>query len=185
MLHEIKLSIYYMVISKLPNSRFLNQFNSIRMWYLSKVIRIIKPHDSSKIQENVYIGDGKKISIGFHCQINENVFIQGATIGNFVMIAPNVAILSATHKTDDSSVPMIMQGATEHHFPEIGNDVWIGRNAIIMPGVKVSNGCIIGAGAIVTKDIPPYSVAAGVPARIIKKRPSPTKAIENLTCCTK
>ena len=52
----------------------------------------------------------------------------------------------------------------------IGNDCWIGRRAIIMPGVKIGDGCVIGANSVVSKDIPPYSVAAGVPARVIKTR---------------
>lgn len=52
----------------------------------------------------------------------------------------------------------------------IGNDVWIGRRAIIMPGVSIGDGCIIGAGAVVTKDVPPFSVAGGVPAKVIKSR---------------
>ena len=52
----------------------------------------------------------------------------------------------------------------------IGNDVWIGQNVTIMPGVKVGDGCIIGTNAVVAKDIPPYSIAVGNPARVIKRR---------------
>ena len=55
----------------------------------------------------------------------------------------------------------------------IGDDCWIGRRVMIMPGVKIGEGCVIGAGAVVTKDIPPYSVAAGVPAKVVKTRMNP------------
>ena len=52
----------------------------------------------------------------------------------------------------------------------IGNDVWVGHKAIIMPGVKIGDGAIIGAGSMVTKDVPPYAIAAGVPAKVLRKR---------------
>ena len=65
---------------------------------------------------------------------------------------------------------MRYQGMKERLPIVIGNDVWIGRRVIIMPGVKISDGCIIGAGAVVTKDVPPYCVVAGVPAKIIRRR---------------
>lgn len=63
------------------------------------------------------------------------------------------------------------QGGSDEVRPvTVGNDVWIGRRAIIMPGVKIGNGCIIGAAAVVTKDIPDYSIAVGVPAKPVKSR---------------
>lgn len=62
------------------------------------------------------------------------------------------------------------QGMTEKRKVTIGNDVWIGQRVMIMPGVTIGDGCIIAAGAVVTKDIPPYSIAGGVPARVLKSR---------------
>ena len=62
------------------------------------------------------------------------------------------------------------QGTSEQKPVLIGNDVWLGRRVLIMPGVHIGDGCIIGAGAVVTKDIPPYSVAGGVPAKVLKSR---------------
>ena len=53
---------------------------------------------------------------------------------------------------------------------KIGDDVWIGRRVIILPGVTIGDGCIIGAGAVITKDIPPYSVVVGVPAKVVRRR---------------
>lgn len=121
-------------------------------------------------EPNIYIGNGKNISIGLYSQINEDVFIQGARIGAHVMIAPNVSILSKGHNYSDIKKPMIMQGETEENLPVIEDNVWIGRNVVIMPGVRVGTGSIIGAGAIVTKDIMKNSIVGGVPAKLIKSR---------------
>ena len=65
---------------------------------------------------------------------------------------------------------MRLQGFSNVKPVVIGDDVWLGRRAIILPGVCIGNGSIIGAGAVVTKDIPPFSVAVGVPAKVIKDR---------------
>lgn len=169
-MHKIKIAIYYAVISQLPHSKFSSVFNVIRVWYLERVLKILKPDPRNKFQNNISISDGKGIQIGAFCQINESVFIQSAVIGDCVMIAPNVAVLSSTHNIEDCNIPMIAQGATRHHPPIIGNDVWIGRNVVIMPGVNIGQGSVVGAGAVVTKDVSPYTIVGGVPAREIKKR---------------
>lgn len=124
----------------------------------------------SRFQENIYIGNGKSLSIGKHCQINENVFIQGASIGNYVMIAADVKIINLKHRFSSKDIPMIKQGREKYVNPVIEDDVWIGRGAIILPGVKISKGSIIGAGAVITKDTEEYSIYGGVPARLIRKR---------------
>jgi len=169
-LWKLKLTIYYIIIAKLPHSRFCYIFNKIRCWYLSRILKVLEECPYNYFENNVYIGNGKNVKIGKCCHINENVFIQGGYIGNYVMIAPNVAILNSTHNFERTDVPMIMQGEKKGQNPIIEDDVWIGRNAIIMPGVIVGKGSIIGAGAIVTKDVEPYSVVGGVPARLIRKR---------------
>lgn len=85
--------------------------------------------------------------------------------GDNVMIAPGVTITTVGH-------PLSPKGRREHRGiakeVHIGNDVWIGANAVILPGVTIGDGTVVGAGAVVTKDIPPMSVVAGVPAKVIK-----------------
>lgn len=169
-MHKIKLVIYYCLISKLPHSRLLKLSNRIRMFYMSKVLKIMTDDQMAFFEPDIYIGGGLDISIGASCQINENVFIQGARIGNHVMIAPNVAILSRTHHFEDTSTPMVLQGESGVLIPVIGNDVWLGRSAVIMPGVTIGEGSIVGAGAVVVKDVEPYSIVGGVPAKLIRKR---------------
>ncbi|KAI4851728.1 hypothetical protein E4T44_01957 [Aureobasidium sp. EXF-8845] len=87
-------------------------------------------------------------------------------IGDRVLMGNNVSILAATHKTDVQS----RRDGVEFALPVfIGDDCWIGANVSILPGVTIGNGCTIGAGSVVTKSIPAFSVAVGSPARVIKK----------------
>ncbi len=169
-MQKLKLLFYYLIISKLPHSRLLKSANTLRCWYMSKVIKIMQSNDENYFEPNVYIGSASNIKIGAHTHINENVFIQGANIGSFVMIAPNVSILTKGHEFSDATIPMIKQGETEELIPVIEDNVWIGRNAVIVPGIKIGTGSIIGAGAIVTKDVLPNSIVGGVPAALIRKR---------------
>ena len=86
------------------------------------------------------------------------------------MIGPEVIIYTQNHSFDRIDIPMCEQGFQEECKVEIGNDVWIGARVIILPGVKIGNGCVIGAGAVVTKDVPDYCVVGGNPAKILKVR---------------
>lgn len=85
------------------------------------------------------------------------------------MMGPDVVILTHTHNIDRIDIPMEQQGSRIAKV-SIGNDVWIGMRSIIMPGVTIGNGVVIGAGAIVTNDVPDYAIVGGVPVRIIKFR---------------
>ncbi len=167
---RLQLIIYYLIISKLPHSRLHRVFNRIRCWYVCRVLTIMKPNQENYFEDNVYIGNASNVTIGEHCHINENVFIQGATIGNYVMIAPNVTLLNSLHNYQKTDVPMIKQGGVENLNSTIEDDVWIGRNAIIMPNITIGKGAVVGAGCVVTKDVAPYSVVGGVPAKVIKRR---------------
>jgi len=167
---KIQLIIYYLFISKLPHSRYGIIFNTVRCWYLSDILKIMKKDKNNYFEHNIYIGNAEKVKIGKHCHINENCFLQGVTIGDYVLIAPNVAIVNSGHEYSDINIPIVMQGDTPQENPLIENNVWIGRNAIIMPNVIIKEGSIVGAGAVVTKDVQPFTVVGGVPAKLIKKR---------------
>ena len=109
------------------------------------------------------IGDNS--GVGINCEMNGSV-----TIGKDVMMGPEVVVYTMGHRHDRTDIPMMFQGMDDVSPVVIGNDVWIGRRAIILPGVTIGDGCIIGAGAVVSKNIPPYSIAVGVPARVVKRR---------------
>jgi acetyltransferase-like isoleucine patch superfamily enzyme len=93
----------------------------------------------------------------------------GLRIGNQVRIASHCVILSSTHLHHDAGIPIYEQGV-EQKETVIGDDVWIGSHAVIVGGVTIGAHSIVGAGAVVTGDIPPYTVAAGIPARVIRTR---------------
>lgn len=171
MKNKLKLIVYYLIISHLPHSRLLMFANKFRLWYCSRILKIISPDPNSKFEPRIYISDAKDLQIGKHCRINENVFFQGKiSIGNYVMIAPNVAFHSSTHIYGDTSKPMVTYGLTESEKIIVEDDVWIARNVVILPGVRIGRGSIIGANAVVSKDVAPYSIMGGVPAKLIRKR---------------
>lgn len=85
-------------------------------------------------------------------------------------MGPDVLIITQNHRFDQLDLPMWRQGFSPSEPVIIGNDVWVGTRAIILPGVTISKGAIIGAGAVVTKDVPEYAIVGGNPARLIKYR---------------
>lgn len=168
---RLKYAVYYLFIQWLPNTKYLPIFNTIRIFYMDVILDIFDRSEGAIFENRVYISNGENLKIGKGCHINEFVFIQGAIIGDFVMLAPNVSILNDSHTFARRDIPMVKQPKTINDNPVIGNDVWIGRNAIILNGVNIGEGAIIGAGAVVTRDVEPYSVVGGVPAKHIKIRP--------------
>lgn len=170
MYRKIILAIYYAIFFNLPHSRFLSFSNTLRVWYVSKILKLLPYDKRSKIESNVYLSNGEGIKIGSNCRINENVFIQQAIIGNNVLIAPNVAILSVSHNHENIEIPIVDQGDTVPNPPIIEDGVWLGRNVVVMPGIIIGEGAIVGAGAVVTKNVEPYTVVGGVPAKFIRSR---------------
>jgi galactoside O-acetyltransferase len=117
---------------------------------------------------------GGTITIRNRFTINRHVIIDASqngsvVIGDDVFIAPNVVIRSSNHEYKSLDVPMRNQGHKGGKIV-IGNDVWLAANSVILPDVVIGDGSIIGAGSVVTHDIPPYSIAGGVPAKIICSR---------------
>jgi acetyltransferase-like isoleucine patch superfamily enzyme len=94
----------------------------------------------------------------------------GLLIGKNVSIAPGVKILTSSHGEEGVEKP-ILHSRIEFAPVTIENDCNIGVGVIILPGVTIAQGTLVGAGAVVNKDLPPYAVAAGVPARVIRTRP--------------
>ena len=112
-----------------------------------------------------------ELSIGTNSGIGIRSSVYGpVTIGNDVMMGQDVIIYTTRLNDDRTDIPMNQQGMKEVKPVVIGNDVWIGGRVVILPGVTIGDGCIIGAGAVVSRDIPPYSVAVGVPAKVVRNR---------------
>jgi acetyltransferase-like isoleucine patch superfamily enzyme len=140
--------------------------------------------DSAQFASEGYIVPPIRIDFGTNVKLGEGTFINSnctivdtclVSIGARTMLAPNVSLYSGTHPLD----PEVRDGL---NGPELGKEIWIeedwwiGGNAIILPGVRIGKGSTVGAGSVVTKDVPPYKVVAGNPARIIKDVPRNTDA---------
>jgi len=127
--------------------------------------------DDFNVEHGAFFGSGKGIRIGSRSGLGIHCRVQGPLIiGNNVMMGPDVMIYTSNHRFDRTDIPMIDQGNTEPKAVVIEDDVWIAARAIILPGVRIGKGAVIAAGAVVTKDVPPYTVVGGVPARKIKSR---------------
>ena len=110
---------------------------------------------------DVTIGDHTRI--GIHCTI-----IGPVCIGNHVNLAQGITVTALNHNLDDKTKRVDEQGITTQPV-RIEDDVWIGANAVILPGVSIGQHAVVAAGAVVTKDVPSYCIVGGVPARIIKE----------------
>ncbi len=123
------------------------------------------------IKSRCYFGNGDRLSVGNRSQLGQNARIGGeVNIGDDVIMGPDVIIMAISHEFSNIDIPINKQGQAEDKEVIIGNDVWIGTRAIILPGVEIGDHSIIGAGSVVTKSFPPFSIIAGVPAKLIKVR---------------
>lgn len=150
----------------------------------------------SEFEKNCAVGNNCQVTnteVGKYSYITEGARISHAKIGKFCSIGPNLRVGMASHpikkfvstspmfhsKNTNLNVSFVKKNEISTHkyidkkklfFIEIENDVWIGANVTIMDGVKIGNGAVIGANSLVTKNIPPYAVAVGMPAKIINYR---------------
>jgi acetyltransferase-like isoleucine patch superfamily enzyme len=109
---------------------------------------------------------GDRSNIGAYSYIGCSGYIE---IGNNVMMGPRVNLMAENHNFARADIPMKEQGVTRS-FIKIEDDCWLGVNCTVVAGVTIGKGSIVAAGAVVTKDVPPYSIVGGVPARVIKSR---------------
>ncbi len=165
--------ILYCVFAKnLPESRHFAFAKKLRVFFAKRIIN--KVGNNVNIEKGAYFAPNVEIGdysgIGINCELNSSANGGNITIGKYVMMGPECVIYTCPHEFSDVNIPMQMQGHQPPKEVVIGDDVWIGRRVIIMPGVRIGNGCIIGAGAVVTKSIPDFSIVGGVPAKVIRKR---------------
>jgi len=115
---------------------------------------------------NNAVGD---VLIGDHTRIGlHNTIIGPVKIGDNVNLAQGITVTALNHNFNDPSKRIDEQGVSTSAV-NIGNDIWIGANAVILPGVSIGNHSVVAAGAVVTKDVPAHTLVAGVPAKIIKE----------------
>ena len=115
---------------------------------------------------NNAVGD---VVIGDHTRIGlHNTIIGPVEIGSHVNLAQGITVTALNHNFSDTNKRIDEQGVSTNPVT-IEDDVWVGANAVILPGVTIGEHCVVAAGAVVTKDVPPHSLVAGVPAKVIKQ----------------
>lgn len=176
--------------------RFANYIRLARGVYLDEGVYLHALPRGIAIGENTYVMNHAElhvynfrdlphagITIGKNCLISEFTVIRGqggVTIGDNVYTSPFVQIVAVNHVYDDPHRPIIEQGITAQGIV-IEDDVWIGSSAIILDGVRVGKGAVVAAGAVVSRDVPPHTVVAGIPAKVIKEIDGTQTIPENLT----
>lgn len=124
-----------------------------------------------KLSHDTRFVRGRKVKVGsgFFCGRCCHIAAP-AQIGDDVMFAGEVALVGGDHKFDDVSVPMNIAGRDVMKNVVIGDDVWVGYRAVILHGVHIGSGAVVAAGSVVTKDVPPFSIVAGNPAKHVRYR---------------
>lgn len=129
-----------------------------------------------RLRMPVIIYHPEKLQIGTSVDIGENVILRaggGLSIGDRVLIAAGAAIVSVGHPIAPPRWNCVTSAPVS-----IGDDVWIGANAVILPGVTIGDGAIVGAGAVVKEDVPPFTLVAGVPATVVRRIDQPGRDLE-------
>ncbi|MBN9117247.1 MAG: hypothetical protein J0I36_18760 [Pandoraea sp.] len=118
---------------------------------------------------------GNNVGIGHYCILNTDI-----EIGNDVMLAAHVGLIARdAHTIDNLGVPMFEAPRGDKFKIVVEDDVWIGYAAIVLSGVTIGRGSVIAAGSLVAHDVPPYSIVAGSPARVVKMRFTPEQIAEH------
>lgn len=153
--------------------RVLQELNTVDRSDFDEISRLVK--ELLGKSEGAFINPPFYCDYGFHIEVGKNFFanynctildVATVKIGDNCQMAPNVAIYTAGHPVH----PVSRNSAYEYGIPvEIGDNVWIGGNTVILPGVHIGSNSIIGAGSVVTKDIPEWPIAAGNPCKVIRK----------------
>jgi len=167
-------------------------FGKFKLWWLKRHYDIEVGVGTRFSGELKYINtEFGAVKIGENCRINsialagpieigDNVLLNllsdvsgrggSVKIGDDVIIAPRVSIMASSHLYKSRSSLIRKQGGSRGDIVTIGDDVWIGTGAVVLPGVNINTGAVVGAGAVVTKDIPAYAIVVGVPAKIVGYR---------------
>lgn len=168
----ICLILYYTIAQYLPSSYNMYGFGKKVRHYLCK--KIFKHCGQNvNVERKAHFGSGRNVEIGdnsglgINCNVPSNI-----KIGNNVMMGPNCFVIKYNHSFDRIDIPMNEQGfqSNENVQTIIEDDVWIGMNVLMTPGRHIRTGSIVGAGCLLCKDFPEYSIIGGNPSKLIKTR---------------
>ncbi len=127
------------------------------------------------VMKGILIASPGRVEVGSNTNLMQNVIIGGeggVKIGSFVMISSDCRIMTSNHGYEDFHTPMCQQELVKGPVV-IEDDVWLGAHVVVLPNVRIGRGAIVAANSLVTKDVAPFSIVCGVPARLIKYRFDP------------
>lgn len=171
MIRPLWLLAYYAFLQYLPTSPVPGY--RLAYWLRRAAVKSIfrRCGEGVIVKSRAYFGRGMNVEVGDRSQLGLGMRADSEfKIGDDVIMGPDVVIMSWTHRFDSLDLPINRQGAGEIRPVVVGNDVWLGTRSILTPGVRIGDHAIVGAGAVVTKDVPDYAIVAGVPARFIRDR---------------
>ena len=171
--HLVYISDEAVMEQQMPARRITQRLNTMDRSDFEGIREVVKElfakSENAFVNPPFYCDYGYNIEVGDNCLINYNcTFIDVAKIklGNFCLLGPNVSIYTAGHPIH----PAPRNGNYTYGVGvELGDNVWVGGNTVICPGVKIGSNSVIGAGSVATKDIPAWTVAAGNPCRVIRE----------------
>lgn len=166
-------AFYYGFAQHLPASYRFQPIGKFAQWCRAtackRIFRVCGQRVNIEKGTNFYTG--WEIEIGDDSSLGINAMLPyDLKVGKDVMMGPEVIMVGEQHRFARRDVPMRLQGYDRYPPIRIEDDVWIGARAIVMPGVTIGKGAIIGAGAVVTKDVPAFAICGGNPARLIRFR---------------
>jgi len=170
----VRLLLYYLVARHLPasNTRLTGWTARVRRAVCQGLFQTCG--DRVNIEHGAYFGDGSLIDIGDDSGLGVDCQIYGrVTLGRDVMMGPEVIMITRNHGVDRTDHPMRLQPDADERPIVIGDDVWIGTRAILLPGVTVGDGAVVAAGSVVTHPVPARAIVGGNPARLIRYRDAP------------
>lgn len=168
---SVALATYYGIAWRLPTQPMPGW--RFAYWWRRRLVNRIVDHCGVGVvvKQKCYLGDGSGVWVGDNAQLGHGARIdQDVRIGHDVVMGPDVVIMTNTHAFEEPNRPIRLQGNGGVLPVVIEDDVWIGTRVIVLPGVTIGRGSVVGAGSVVTRSIPAFSIAVGVPAQVVRRR---------------
>jgi maltose O-acetyltransferase len=167
-LRKLAMLLFNMVFRFLPE--YYQPYGKPFHWIKCGLLKLALTHCGKGINIGFACGVSPHVEIGDYSSFGNRCVVQGGVrIGSDVMMGPDVKIYTRNHNMQDIARPMRLQGSSFNPV-SIGDDVWIACNVVILPGVTIGSHAVIGAGTIVTHDVPEYAVMVGNPGKVVKLR---------------
>lgn len=122
------------------------------------------------IRPGAFLADGRYLHMADRSSIGPGCRIYGARLGYGVIVGPHCVFFKENRAADDLSIPVGAHGTTPINLPVVEDLAWVGERVLVLQGRRIGKGAIVGAGAVVTRDVPPYAIVGGNPARVIGHR---------------